>query len=71
MRYHILQTFNGSQDGTQTERFEAGTERELSDYLAGCVDPAWVRPVKEVSVDNKAIVTEGPRRGRPPKADKA
>ena len=34
MLYDIIKSFPGSQDGRFTETFEAGTQRELSDYLA-------------------------------------
>jgi len=46
MLYEIVQDFNGSQDGRHTERFAAGTQAELSDYLAAIVVPCgWARPV--------------------------
>lgn len=64
MKYRILKDFKGSQDGTITEAFEAGTVAELSDYLAAAVDPAWIAPVKTVEIDNKAIITDTPKRGR-------
>ena len=67
MRYRILKSFAGSQDGTTAEDFEAGTEAELSDYLAGCVHASWVEPVA-VEIDNKAVITEGKQRRT--KADK-
>lgn len=65
MKYRILKDFKGSQDGTATESFEAGTVAELSDYLAAAVDPAWIG--KTVEIDNKAIITDSPKRGRPAK----
>lgn len=69
MKYEILKSFAGSQDGSITEQFEAGTVRELSPYLASNIDPAWARPVvKTVEIDNKAVITDSPRRGRPPKS---
>jgi len=66
MKYDILQDFPGSQDGTFTEQFKAGTQRELSAWLAPlAVSAGWASPVGEI--DNKAIITDGsPRRGRPP-----
>lgn len=65
MLCEILKDFPGSQDGTVTEQFVAGTRRELSAYLAGIVIPAgWARPV--VEIDNKAIITEGRQRGKRP-----
>jgi len=68
MEYEILQDFPGSQDGRFTEQFKAGTRAELSAYLVACVPTDWIRPVKEVEIDNKAIITDSPRRGRPAKA---
>lgn len=64
MKYRILKDFKGSQDGTVTEAFTAGTVAELSEYLAAAVDPAWVAPFKTVEIDNKAIITDSPKRGR-------
>lgn len=68
MLYDILEDFPGSQDGTRTETFKAGTQRELSAWLAPlAVSAGWARPVGQI--DNKAIITDGaPRRGRPPKS---
>ena len=52
MQYDILRDFKGSQDGRVTESFEAGTRRELSDYLAAIVVPeGWARPVKAAADD--------------------
>lgn len=66
-KHEILKTFDGSQDGRFTEQFVAGTTVELSDYLADMVVPVgWASPVgKVVEVENKAIITDAPRRGRP------
>lgn len=66
MRYHILQDFKGSQTGATTEQFTAGTQADLTDYLAACLDstqirPAAVSPAPTLQIDNKAITTEGPR----------
>jgi len=67
MLHDILKDFPGSQDGTKTEQFKAGTQVELSDYLAGIVVPeGWSKPVVSVKIQNKAIVTSG--RGRKTKA---
>ena len=65
MKYDILKSFPGSQDGRFTEQFEAGTQAELSDYLAACAPTGSIRPVS-VEIENKAIITDGnrPRRGR-------
>jgi len=63
--YKIKRTFPGSQDGRTTETFEAGTERELSDYLAAAADPSWIERCDLAGgplIENKAVVTEG--RGR-------
>lgn len=62
MLHDILKDFKGSQDGRFTEPFVAGTQRELSDYLAGIVVPeGWARPVdaKPAQIDNKAVVSSG------------
>jgi len=60
MIHDILQDFPGSQDGRHTEQFVAGTQVELTDYLAAIVVPAGMaRPVKTVAIDNKAVVTDG------------
>lgn len=64
MLYHIITDFKGSQDGRFSEDFKAGTQAELSDYLAGIVVPeGWAEPVEEaaapVEIDNKAIATDG------------
>lgn len=68
MLHEILKDFPGSQDGTGTEQFKAGTQVELSDYLAGIVvHEGWAKPVKPVEIQNKAIVTSG--RGRKSKQD--
>jgi len=64
--YEILVDFPGSQDGTHTEQFKAGTQRELSDWLAAAVVPqGWARPVAEkpTTVENKAVVTDGRQTG--------
>lgn len=76
MKYDILKDFPGSQDGRFTEHFMAGTQAELSDYLAEIVvREGWARPagvggasVPPIEIDNKAIVTDGMRRGRKAKA---
>lgn len=46
-RHEILQDFKGSQDGRVTEDFRAGTQADLSDYLAAIVVPeGWARPIE-------------------------
>jgi hypothetical protein len=63
MLHDILKDFPGSQDGTRTEQFKAGTQVELSSYLAEIVvREGWAKPVGSVEIQNKAIVTSG--RGR-------
>lgn len=61
MLHDILQDFKGSQDGTRTEQFKAGTTVDLSDALAAAVVPAgWARPVgAKVEIENKAVVSDG------------
>jgi hypothetical protein len=61
MKYKILKDFPGSQDGTKSEWFHAGTVVDLSDYLVSCVDKSWI---KAVEVDNKAVITDGRRRNK-------
>ncbi len=62
--YRILKSFRGSQDGTRTESFEAGEDRELSDYLVSCVDPSWISR-RGPEIENKAVTSDGTgRRGR-------
>jgi len=62
MLYDILRDFPGSQDGRFTEQFKAGTQRDLSDYLAAAVVPAgWARPVGQI--ENKAVVSDGGQTG--------
>jgi hypothetical protein len=68
MLYDILKDFPGSQDGRFTEQFTAGTQRDLSDYLAAIVVPAgWARPAKPaqapLEIDNKALVSDGSHTG--------
>ena len=55
MLHDILVDFPGSQDGTATEQFVAGTQRELSDYLAAIVVPCgWARPVQSAPIAESA-----------------
>lgn len=73
MLYDILKSFPGSQDGRVTEHFEAGTQCELSDYLAACVVPyGWARPAKpaqaQLEIENKAVVSDGSHPARRGKA---
>lgn len=62
MLYEILRDFPGSQDGRATEQFKAGTQAELSDYLASCIPKEWARPVGS-AIENKAVVTDGSQTG--------
>lgn len=62
--HKILKTFKGSQTGAITETFEKGEEREISDYLAACVVPGTIEPVKtkkqgKPEVQNKHTETTG------------
>lgn len=59
MIYEIIKDFRGSQDGRFAEEFKAGTQAEISDYLAPHV-ARWVRPV----IENKAVITDGKRQVR-------
>jgi hypothetical protein len=61
MMYEILKDFKGSQTGTITEDFVAGTQRELTPYLVSCIPAGWA---KAIVVENKAIVTDGVRRAK-------
>lgn len=71
MLYDILKDFPGSQDGRFTEQFTAGTQRELSDYLAAIVVPAgWARRARPaepaqapLAIENKAVVMDGNQSG--------
>ena len=77
--YKVLKDFLGSQTGTVTEAFVAGEQREISDYLAGCVAKGCIEPVGTSKagpqISNKAITSDGTggpaeqpepaRRGRP------
>lgn len=65
MLYEILKDFPGSQDGTHTEQFVAGTKRELSDWLAPlAVSAGWARlATSTAEIENKAIVTDGKQTG--------
>lgn len=67
--HEILKDFDGSQDGRFTERFSAGSVVALSDYLAAIVVPAGLARQVSVDIENKAIIPESPRRGRPSKIE--
>lgn len=48
MLYDIIKDFKGSQDGRFSDDFKAGTQAELSDYLAAIVVPeGWARPAED------------------------
>lgn len=69
MLYEILKDFPGSQDGRITEQFTAGTQAELSDYLAAIVvREGWARlaqdPAPDVEGESKVMPTERPKRIR-------
>ena len=62
MKYKILKSFPGSQNGTVTTPFKKGEIVELSDYLVSCANPEWIEKVeekKEPVIENKAIITNG------------
>jgi len=60
MKYQILKTFSGSQDGRFTETFTAGTEAEISNYLASCAPKDSIKPVTSAPViENKAVTSSG------------
>lgn len=66
MMHEIIQDFPGSQDGTRTELFKAGTQRDLSAWLAPlAVSAGWAKPVseKKTEIENKAVVTDGAQTG--------
>lgn len=65
MLHDILKDFKGSQDGRFSEQFTAGTQAELSDYLADIVvREGWARPVGAPGkIQNKAVVTDGSQTG--------
>lgn len=63
MLHDILIDFPGSQDGRFTESFKAGTQADLSDYLAAIVVPAgWARLVQEAEPESKAVLADSPKR---------
>jgi len=65
MIHEILKDFLGSQDGSRTEKFTAGTHVEVSDYLVSCIPADWVRQTREektVEIENKAVVSDGMKR---------
>jgi len=58
MLYDILIDFPGSQDGSVTEQFVAGTQRELSDYLAPlAVSAGWARLVEPTPQATEPVAT--------------
>ena len=64
MLHDILEDFPGSQDGSHTETFLAGTQRELSAWLAPlAVSAGWARPAGAPAIENKAIVEDGRQTG--------
>jgi hypothetical protein len=65
MLYDILEDFPGSQDGTRTEQFKAGTQRDLSVWLGPlAVSAGWARLASApIAVENKAVITDGHQTG--------
>ncbi len=64
MLHDILKDFKGSQDGRFAEQFKAGTQADLSPYLAGIVVPeGWARAVEAGAggggIENKAVISDG------------
>lgn len=49
----------GSPDGSTSEPYEAGTVRDLTDYLVSAANPAWIERTGGPVIENKAIITEG------------
>jgi hypothetical protein len=61
----ILQSFKGSQDGRFTESFEAGTTRDMSEYLMANAPKGSFRLAGTLSVpENKATITSQSRGNR-------
>lgn len=62
----ILQDFKGSQDGRFTEQFRAGTQADLSDYLAAiAVREGWAQPAgTKPAIENKAVIEDGRQTGK-------
>jgi hypothetical protein len=60
MKCKILKSFNGSQSGTTSETFTAGTTVELSESLGKtAIHEGWAEAVRvEQKISNKAITTE-------------
>ena len=60
MLHDILKDFKGSQTGSVTDDFHAGTQADLSESLAAiAVRENWARPAKDTVIENKAIVSDG------------
>lgn len=57
--YRIKTSFMGSPDGSTSEPYEAGTVRDLTDYLVSAANPAWIERADGPVIENKAIITEG------------
>ena len=62
MKLHdILKDFPGSQDGTKTEQFTAGTQAMLSDYLAEIVvREGWARLAQPKVEEQKVVEPQQP-----------
>jgi len=66
MLYDILHDFKGSQDGRFVEQFVAGTQRELTLWLAAAAPPGSIHAAGTIAsgaIENKAIVTDGRHTG--------
>lgn len=54
---NIFRDFRGSQDGSTTQEFQAGTQADLSEYLLSCIPKEWAAPA-QVEISNKAVIVE-------------
>lgn len=65
MKFRVLRTFLGSQDGGTVTRFEAGSVVEISEHLAPHI-AEWAVPADESrALENKAVITDGAAGRRP------
>jgi len=63
MLYLVLQDFDGSVDSRPDDKYVAGTQVKLTEYLAHhAVKHGFVKPVETVTIDNKAVITDGKER---------
>lgn len=69
-QYKILTTFDGSQDGRFTERFQKGDTVGLSDYLAAAAPAGSIAESEEITIKNKAIISDGAEKRKGGKSKK-